>query len=76
MIPIKPDKDNRSSHLKVMVTLTRTVWVVKAKLQWVQELEVWTRVGTPLGSLTQKKGRERLTAGGVAGGRGCDMEKA
>lgn len=42
MIPIKSDKDNRSSHLKVLVTLTRTVWVVKAKLQWVEELEVWT----------------------------------
>lgn len=41
MTPIKPDGGNRSSHLKVMVTPVRTGWVVKAKLQWAGELELW-----------------------------------
>lgn len=40
MMPIKPDKNYKSSYLKVMVTLRRTVWVLKAKLQWVEELEM------------------------------------
>ena len=33
-------------------------------------------MGTLLGSLAQKKAKERLAAGGVAGGRGCDIEEA
>lgn len=38
---IKPGKDSRSSHLKVMATLARRVWMVKTKLPRVEEQEVW-----------------------------------
>lgn len=38
---MKPGEDSRSSHLKVMATLARTAWMVKAKLQGVEEREVW-----------------------------------
>lgn len=61
------------------MTLARTVWVVKAKQQWVEGWEVWTGEkgsGDSSGEFGPEEGKRGTTAGGVGGGRGCDAAEA